>query len=233
MDLKEADIGQDHFIRQFNEKSSTYSMDQLAHTCKTDASTMHLIFDALGKKLNYDLRSEVNETPLFKKNITTIDELKLGTILTGRVNNVTPFGAFVDIGVGKNGLVHRSKMNGQTLHLGNVVEVKVINVSISKGHIQLELVVDSPAAKTEVSIKNEVSCLRDLKVGLKLTGRAARIASFGVFVDVGIGQNGLAFFNNRNNRNVLQGELLEVSVVKIDLRKEQFELDVLKIINSV
>lgn len=70
----------------------------------------------------------------------------MGTILTGRVENVTHFGAFVDIGVGSSGLIHSSKMNPrcmdgkQSLDLGDKVEAKVLSVEISRKRIGLELV---------------------------------------------------------------------------------------------
>ena len=66
--------------------------------------------------------------------------------MTGKVTNVTHFGAFVDVGVGQNGLIHTSKMtrvalNGKTtLDLGDKVEVKVINVEVAKNRLGLELI---------------------------------------------------------------------------------------------
>ena len=50
--------------------------------------------------------------PLFKSGLTKAENVKVGDILTGRVNNVTHFGAFVDIGIGINGLIHVTKMRG-------------------------------------------------------------------------------------------------------------------------
>ena len=85
------------------------------------------------------------QKPLFRSALSSIDNLSVGNILTGKVTNVTHFGAFVDIGVGQNGLIHTSKMkpinmNGKSvLELGDKVEVKVINVEKSKNRIGLEL----------------------------------------------------------------------------------------------
>ena len=75
----------------------------------------------------------------------SIDKLSAGDVLTGKVTNVTHFGAFVDVGVGTNGLIHTSKMrhtalNGKTtLDLGDKVEVKVVNVEKAKNRLGLEL----------------------------------------------------------------------------------------------
>ena len=52
---------------------------------------------------------------MFKSGLTKAENVKVGDILTGRVNNVTHFGAFVDIGIGINGLIHVTKMRGEKL----------------------------------------------------------------------------------------------------------------------
>ena len=62
----------------------------------------------------YLFRAEFS-APLFKSGLTKAENVKLGDILSGRVNNVTHFGAFVDIGIGINGLVHSSKMKGKNI----------------------------------------------------------------------------------------------------------------------
>lgn len=55
------------------------------------------------------------------------------------VGNVTNFGAFVDIGVGKDGLIHISKMNGQKVQVGDRVEVKILDVRLESKRITLFL----------------------------------------------------------------------------------------------
>ncbi|XP_066249350.1 uncharacterized protein YdcI [Euwallacea similis] len=139
LNLKEKEIGTEKFIITFKSKVTMYDFDDLAETLKTNKQTIQLIFDALGKMLNHDLRSEISRTPLFKKDVISIQDLVVGTILTGRVKNVTSFGAFVDIGVGRDGLVHSKFMKGLAVHLGNVLEVKVIDVDVRKGRIHLEI----------------------------------------------------------------------------------------------
>ena len=70
-----------------------------------------------------------------------MEDLKRGMILTGRVANLTSFGAFVDCGVGRDGLIHNSKMgpSGSRIGLGDIVEVTVENVDLSKRHLSLRL----------------------------------------------------------------------------------------------
>jgi transcriptional accessory protein Tex/SPT6 len=59
------------------------------------------------------------EKPLFRKEVQDVNSLKIGTVLTGKITNVTHFGAFVDIGVGQNGLIHTSKMKNSKVNLGD------------------------------------------------------------------------------------------------------------------
>ena len=77
--------------------------------------------------------------PLFKAGIRDIASLREGTILTGKVTNVTHFGAFVDIGVGRDGLIHTSNMNRTQLELGHRVEVKVLRIEKAGNRISLRL----------------------------------------------------------------------------------------------
>lgn len=77
--------------------------------------------------------------PVFKKGVVDISTLKPNQIVTGAVMNITDFGAFIDLGVGKNGLIHTSAMRNMTLKVSNRVECKVLQVDLSKGRIGLEL----------------------------------------------------------------------------------------------
>jgi uncharacterized protein len=60
----------------------------------------------------------------------------------GRINNVTDFGAFVDIGVGKDALLHSSRMKGkkESLSVTNQIYVKVLSIDVSQQRISLELI---------------------------------------------------------------------------------------------
>lgn len=91
------------------------------------------------------------DKPDFKRSIVCFEDLRVGAVLTGKVENATPFGVFVDIGVGKAGLipvrniteaklskVKRRKSLG--LGPGERVEVKVLNVDIPRLRITLDLI---------------------------------------------------------------------------------------------
>lgn len=80
-------------------------------------------------------------------NISTIEELNSGMKLPGVVTNITAFGAFVDIGIKENGLIHKSKMSHKfvddpatVLKLGQELEVTVMDVDLGRKRIQLSLV---------------------------------------------------------------------------------------------
>lgn len=98
------------------------------------------IFEALGRELNRDYRDDTDVQPLFKSGLQKMADLAPGTILTGAISNITPFGCFVDIGVEKNGLIHSSKLGGATPKVGDRVSVEVMNVEIDRQRIQLRLV---------------------------------------------------------------------------------------------
>ena len=82
----------------------------------------------------------------FDPNIQSIHDLKVGMVLSGIVKNVTNFGAFVDIGIKENGLIHISEMAdhyvsdpNEILHVHQHVRVKVISIDIERKRIGLSL----------------------------------------------------------------------------------------------
>lgn len=136
--LKQTDIGTDKFIKEFQERVNLLPEDKICEDLKTEIDTFKLIKESLMKPLNYDFRSELSQTPLFKKGLTNITDLRVGSVLTGRVENCTQFGYFIDIGVGCNGLLHSSKTKGITFQIGDQIEVKVINIDVARKRIGLE-----------------------------------------------------------------------------------------------
>ena len=103
------------------------------------------IIDCLIKP-NRSIRDQY-QTPLLKKDILHIEDLKPGMVLEGTVRNVVDFGAFVDIGLKNDGLVHISKMSKQrikhpldVLSIGDIVEVNVIDVDLNKKRVSLSMI---------------------------------------------------------------------------------------------
>lgn len=99
---------------------------------------MTSILGALSQKLLHDYRSDVKIEPVFKTGIVHMSTLKPNQVVNGVVMNMTDFGAFVDLGVGKNGLIHSSALRSANLKVSDRVECKVLLVDVAKGRIGLE-----------------------------------------------------------------------------------------------
>jgi transcriptional accessory protein Tex/SPT6 len=74
---------------------------------------------------------------MFKEGVRDLASLREGTLLTGKVTNVTHFGTFVDIGVGRDGLIHISNMKRKELQLDHRVEIRVIKIDKTGNRIGL------------------------------------------------------------------------------------------------
>ena len=90
-------------------------------------------------KPGLDPRSEASSFS-FAEDIRDISDLKTGMELPGIVTNITNFGAFVDLGIHENGLIHISKMKGKSLSLHQKVKVRVESVELDRKRIGLGLV---------------------------------------------------------------------------------------------
>jgi uncharacterized protein len=93
---------------------------------------------------------------VFKEGVETLKDLKRGMILEGTVTNVAAFGAFVDIGVHQDGLVHISAMSKtfikdprEVVKSGDIVKVKVLEVEVARKRIALTLRLDDETGKSE------------------------------------------------------------------------------------
>ncbi len=112
-----------------------------------DQYTLEDIIDSLIKS-NRSPRDEY-ATPQLKKDILHIEDLKVGMTLEGTVRNVVDFGAFIDIGLKNDGLVHISKISHERikhpldkLSIGDIVEVSVIDVDLKKQRVALSMLKD-------------------------------------------------------------------------------------------
>ena len=116
--------------------------------------TVQDIFKEL-EKPGRDPRGEF-KTATFAEGVEEITDLKAGMILEGTVTNVTNFGAFVDIGVHQDGLVHISSLSDkfvedphQVVKTGDVVKVKVLEVDVARRRIGLTMRLDESAVKND------------------------------------------------------------------------------------
>lgn len=99
------ELGSHEFQQKIRAHLAAREMAGLAQELDVGLPTLQLIVDALTKPLEHDLREEF-AAPLFRSTLTRLEDVAPGSQLTGRVSNVTDFGAFVDIGLGKDGLLH-------------------------------------------------------------------------------------------------------------------------------
>lgn len=117
---------------------------ELADALRAGVPTVHDILDALvspGRDPRADLPA-----PLTRQAIVKLSDLKPGTILRGTVRNITDFGAFVDIGLHQDGLIHISELSKrrikhplEVVSIGQVLRVMVISVDEKRGRIGLSL----------------------------------------------------------------------------------------------
>ncbi len=109
---------------------------KLAKELGTGVPTLEDIFEQLirpGRDPREDLPA-----PILRSDVLSMDDLREGMLLGGTVRNVVDFGAFVDIGVKNDGLLHRSQIpRGVDLGVGDVIEVKILKVEKDRGRIGL------------------------------------------------------------------------------------------------
>jgi uncharacterized protein len=97
------------------------------------------------EKPGLDPRDEL-PAPILRHDVLKIEDLQPGMLLQGTVRNVVPFGAFVDIGVKNDGLVHVSELADRFVRdplsvvaVGQVVQVRVLKVDTQRGRVQLSM----------------------------------------------------------------------------------------------
>ena len=134
------DIGTDELINKLNNIDLNIYKDKL----NTDIYTLQDIVNDL-KKPNRDPRDDMPK-PILKSDILDIKDLSIGMKLQGTVRNVIDFGAFVDIGLHDDGLIHISKMTNKyikhpsdILNVGDIIDCYVIDIDKEKGKISLSL----------------------------------------------------------------------------------------------
>ncbi len=138
-DLK--DVGSQQLIDKLTNIDINVYKDKL----NTDIYTLEDVISSL-KKPNRDPRDEMPQ-PLLKSDVLNIDDLKVGMKLQGTVRNVVDFGAFIDIGLHNDGLVHISKISNEyikhpsdVLSVGDIVDCYVEEIFKDKEKVSLSLI---------------------------------------------------------------------------------------------
>ena len=123
------------------------NLDEISQELNIGLETLKDIIKEL-KKPGRDPREDMPK-PVLRKNVLSIDDLEIGMIMQGTVRNIVDFGAFVDIGVHQDGLVHISQLveNKFVKHpldivsVGDIVDVKVLDVDTSRNRINLSMII--------------------------------------------------------------------------------------------
>ncbi len=131
-------------LNGLKEKTETIGLENAAQTIGTGIPTLCDIIDELTKP-GRDPRDEL-PPPLLRTDVLDMNDLKPGMRLKGTVRNVIDFGAFVDIGVHQDGLVHISQISNRrikhpsdVLNVGDVVSVRILSVDTEKKRISLTM----------------------------------------------------------------------------------------------
>ena len=130
---------------EFKSKLENIDLEKLTKELNSDIYTVTDIIKEL-KNPGLDPRSEAPET-ILRSDILTIDDLSIGMELKGTVRNVASFGAFVDIGLHDDGLLHISKMSKSfvkdpkdIVSVGDILTVYIADIDKNKGKVQLSLI---------------------------------------------------------------------------------------------
>lgn len=164
----------------------------------------------------------------------SIMDLQPGMELTGKVKSITDFGAFIDIGIAQDGLVHISELARRrvskvtdVVQVGDEVQVWVKKVDKKRGRISLTMV------------KPTTRRFRDLKPDLVVDGVVTRIEPYGVFVDVGTGRDGLVHVSelvegyiNSPSEVVAVGDKVQVRVLKVDRKARKVDLSMKEFVKA-
>mgnify|MGYP005805740975 CR=1 FL=1 len=131
-------------LNSLKEKLATVNVSQLSKELNIGEMTLTDIIEELSKP-GRDPREDMPK-PVLRNDVLKFEDLTIGMILTGTVRNVIDFGAFVDIGVKYDGLVHLSEMSekyikspSEVVSVGDVIKVKVIKIDPEKKKVGLSM----------------------------------------------------------------------------------------------
>ncbi|MDX2160159.1 MAG: S1 RNA-binding domain-containing protein [bacterium] len=157
----------------------------------------------------------------------SIQDLSVSMELKGRVKRIELYGAFVDVGVGTDGLLHISQLGQQVRNVedvlkpGDEVTVYVLRVDPAAGRIALSL--QKPPAMS----------WDDIKEGMVVTGKVVKLEKFGAFVDFGAERPGMVHVSEMANGYVAspgdvlkEGEEVRAAVIKVNKQKRRIDLSI-------
>ena len=158
----------------------------------------------------------------------SILELTKGQQFSGTVKNIAGFGAFVDIGLPQDGLVHISELAKQKVEkvddvvsVGQEVDVWIKRVDKKRGRISLTMI-------KPLSLR-----IRDIEEGSELEGTVSRLESYGAFINIGSERDGLVHISQITHdyikhpeESLAVGDTVKVKVLKVNRKKRQVDLSI-------
>ncbi len=172
-----------------------------------------------------------------KNKLSRLDEIQAGQVLEGTVQRLTDFGAFVDIG-GIDGLVHVSQLSHEhvdkpsdVVSEGDKVTVKVLSMDRDTERISLSIKETLPGPWDDISEK--------AAKGAVLEGTVKRLVSFGAFVEVFPGVEGLVHISQISNKHIgtphevlSEGEKVQVKVLDVNEQDQRLSLSIKELIED-
>ena len=141
---KKEDLLNKESLKEIKEKLARVNIENTSKELQVGSMTLKDIIDELSKP-GRDPREEMPK-PVLRSDVLKFEDLREGQILTGTVRNVIDFGAFVDVGVKHDGLVHISEMSdkfvknpSEIVSVGDVVKVKVIAIDRERQKVKLSM----------------------------------------------------------------------------------------------
>ena len=176
-------------------------------------------------------RKELVQAEREAKRQAVMEKLVAGDVVEGKVARLTNFGAFIDLG-GVDGLVHVSEISyervnkpADALKVGQEVEVKVLSVDAEKGRISLSIKQTLPEPWEQVP--------EQVAEGDVLEGTVKRLTSFGAFVEVLPGVEGLVHISQISHKHIAtpnevltSGEKVQVKVLSVDAADHRLALSI-------
>ncbi len=158
----------------------------------------------------------------------TIFNLESRQQLSGKIKNITSFGAFVDLGLPQDGLIHISELSRRKVEkvedvvsVGQDVDVWVKKVDRKRGRISLTMI--KPIARR----------IRDIEEDAEIEGTVTRLEAFGAFVDIDSERDGLVHISQithdyiKHPQEALEvGQTVNVKVLKVNRKKRQIDLSI-------
>ncbi|MCY9091315.1 30S ribosomal protein S1 [Bacillus mojavensis] len=193
--------------------------------------TLSLLVVELDRDKNRVILSHraVVESEQANKKQDLLQSLEVGSVLDGKVQRLTDFGAFVDIG-GIDGLVHISQLShshvekpSDVVEEGQEVRVKVLSVDRDNERISLSIKETLPGPWSQIGEK--------VKPGDVLEGKVQRLVSFGAFVEILPGVEGLVHISQISNKHIgtphevlEEGQTVKVKVLDVNENEERISL---------